>query len=300
VFSCTREVAEAIVADQQRSRDDYRRQLRAQGVTGEEADRQLDQAMASLTFDGDTIVADQRGVYGDPEAIDRIALDHEGRYVVMGRSWCWEAVDPADCDRIVGDLPAPGQQQQFVMLTHTPWMRVPHDRLQATDVRHRPTHDGLAFTATLTLDGRPVATVSNDGGGTELSRPDPRFEAEGLPQYLAGCRFRGEPVSQQRLLDALVDEYYLSRAVAHAQTDDGSQVRLVDDAGYTRALRPVSPAPRGWDALLSLGRDLARETGTTGGVWQIWTGTAWYTLPQLSPEGARPAPVTIRPRTRPH
>jgi hypothetical protein len=77
VFSCTRNIAEAIVADQQRSRSDYRDQLRAQGMAGEELDRQLDQAMASLTFDGDTIVADQRGVYDDPEAIERITPDAE-------------------------------------------------------------------------------------------------------------------------------------------------------------------------------------------------------------------------------
>jgi Domain of unknown function (DUF4314) len=91
VFSCTREVAEAIVADQQRCRESYRRQLCAQGVAGEELDCQVDASMASLAFDGDTIVADQRGVCDDPEAIERIAPDDEGRYVVMGRSWCWEA-----------------------------------------------------------------------------------------------------------------------------------------------------------------------------------------------------------------
>jgi hypothetical protein len=33
--------------------------------------------------------------------------DADGRYVVMGWNWCWEAVDPYACDRIVGDLPDP-------------------------------------------------------------------------------------------------------------------------------------------------------------------------------------------------
>ncbi|SCL26060.1 hypothetical protein GA0070616_3231 [Micromonospora nigra] len=109
VFSCTRAVAEAIVADQQRHRDQYRHRLREQGVPADDLDRRVDAALANLTFDGDVIVADQRALADDPHAIDRIAPGGDGRYVVMGRSWCWEAVDPYDCDRIVGDLPDPDQ-----------------------------------------------------------------------------------------------------------------------------------------------------------------------------------------------
>ena len=109
VFSCTRNVAEAIVADQQRHRDRYRDSLREQGVPADDLDRRVDEALADLSFDGDVLVADQRALSGDPDAIDRITADGDGRYVVMGRSWCWEAVDPYACDRIVGDLPDPNQ-----------------------------------------------------------------------------------------------------------------------------------------------------------------------------------------------
>ncbi|MEU7923229.1 DUF4314 domain-containing protein [Micromonospora zamorensis] len=109
VFSCTRAVAEAIVADQQRHRDQYRDSLRDEGVPAGELDRRVDDALVDLSFDGDVIVADQRALSDDPDAIERIAPDGDGRYVVMGRSWCWEAVDPYACDRIVGDLPDPDQ-----------------------------------------------------------------------------------------------------------------------------------------------------------------------------------------------
>ncbi|MEO3773964.1 DUF4314 domain-containing protein [Micromonospora sp. B9E7] len=109
VFSCTRPVAEAIVADQQSHRDQYRHRLRQQGVPADDLDRRVDAELADLHFDGDVIVADQRALSDDPEAIERITPDADGRYVVMGRSWCWEAVDPYDCDRIVGDLPDPDQ-----------------------------------------------------------------------------------------------------------------------------------------------------------------------------------------------
>ena len=96
----------------------------------ENLDRRVDESMATLAFDGDTIVADQRVMAEDPEAIDRIEPRPDGRYVVMGWNWCWEAVQPGYCDRIVGDLPTPQQQPEFVELVHTEGMRLPHDRLR--------------------------------------------------------------------------------------------------------------------------------------------------------------------------
>jgi hypothetical protein len=120
VFRCTREVAEAIVADQQQHREQY---------------RAVDEAYTSLVFDGDAIVADQRVLCDDPQAIERITPDPDGRYVVMGWNWCWEAVDPALCERIVGQLPPVGQHQEFVLLTHTPDMRMPHDRVRVVSLQ---------------------------------------------------------------------------------------------------------------------------------------------------------------------
>ncbi|MEU5529375.1 DUF4314 domain-containing protein [Micromonospora chersina] len=107
VFTCTREVAEAIVADQHDARDRYRQQLAADGITGGRQEQMVDQSLARLRFDGDVIVADESRVHDDPEAIERITPDAHGRYTVMGRAWTWMAVHPYDCDRIAGDLPGP-------------------------------------------------------------------------------------------------------------------------------------------------------------------------------------------------
>ncbi|WP_346535515.1 DUF4314 domain-containing protein [Micromonospora sp. DPT] len=107
VFTCSREVAEAIVADQQAARDRYRQQLAAEGFTRQRLDRMVDESMGRLWFDGDVIVADETGVYDDPDAIERVSPDADGRYVVMGRSWTWLPVHPYDCDRIVGHIPDP-------------------------------------------------------------------------------------------------------------------------------------------------------------------------------------------------
>ncbi|MEH0985872.1 hypothetical protein [Micromonospora sp. CPCC 205556] len=87
VLTCTRDVAEAIVAEQQAARDRYRRQLVAQGVTGADADRMVDESLARLRFDGKVIVADESAVRDDPDAVARIAPDADGRYAVMGRAW---------------------------------------------------------------------------------------------------------------------------------------------------------------------------------------------------------------------
>ncbi|BFU47721.1 DUF4314 domain-containing protein [Krasilnikovia sp. MM14-A1004] len=277
VFSCTREVAEAIVADQQEQRRDLRESLHRHGVPEPDLDRQVNMQLTELRFDGDVIIADQRAQCDDPEAIEHISPSRDGRYVVMGWNWCWQAVDPYDCDRILGDLPNPGHEQDFELLRHTPGMRVPHTRLQLTNMRYQPVSTGLAFTATLALDGRPLATVTDDGAGAPTLDPaDLTAIHDGLRAYLGHCRFHGSSVDMPRLLQALADEHFLSHAVAQAEVDGGTQLRLVDDAGHTRALRPVTPAPAGLTALLELGRSL---TCGPGQQWQIWTGTSWFTLP---------------------
>ncbi|MGK5741507.1 DUF4314 domain-containing protein [Micromonospora sp. URMC 103] len=107
VFTCTRQVAEAIVADQNDARDRYRSRLVAPGVTGEGLERLVDEAMARMRFDGDVIVVDETRVHDDPAAIERITPDADGRYVVMGRAWTWLPVHPYDCDRIAGRIPDP-------------------------------------------------------------------------------------------------------------------------------------------------------------------------------------------------
>ena len=134
VFSCSRAVAEAIVADQESMREVERARLITAGRSGAELDTAVDELVTPMRFDGDDIIVDQRATYpedGDA-AIERIHPDEQGQYVVMGWSWCWIAVEPGDCDRIVGDLPAPAAQQQYVVFTHVAGMRAPHQRLQAT------------------------------------------------------------------------------------------------------------------------------------------------------------------------
>jgi hypothetical protein len=278
VFTCTRPVAEAIVADQQQQRELLRREMIDQGMGDDDLDRPVDESLANLYWDGDTIVADQRGMYDDPEAYERITPDADGRYVVMGRNWCWEAVHPDHCDRIVGDLPAPASQREFVLLDHTPGMLLPDDRLSVHLDQQWLTTSGLAYTGVLTLDGVEVAAIRDlaDGHGTRLDLCSDGPAWPGLTEYAAGCRHRDAAPTAQRLLDALIDEYHAGLAITEAQADDMVAVRLIDDDGRTRILG-AAPTPTSWAAREHLGRQLAQvfdESDWTG-EWQLWHGRDW-------------------------
>ena len=118
IFTCSRTVAEAIVADHQPARDRVAHTLT--GLTQPEVAATVDEQMARLYFDGDDLVYDGNALADDPTAILRTRPDGDGRYTVCGGIWCWRTVDPADCDRIAGeqtnqpgdtDLPAGGGEE---------------------------------------------------------------------------------------------------------------------------------------------------------------------------------------------
>jgi hypothetical protein len=113
VFACDRTVAEQIVADRTADREADRDDLRRLGLTPAEQDHELDKDWGRTYFDGDELVIDLRIMQGDPEAIERSTARGDGRWSVRSMNLCWDAVDPATCDRIIGDLPAAGQEQAW-------------------------------------------------------------------------------------------------------------------------------------------------------------------------------------------
>jgi hypothetical protein len=109
VFACDRTVLEQVVAERAAAREADRDSV----LSPAEQDRELDQRWGRTTFDGDVLVVDQRIMQGDPGAIERITARVDGRWSVRSMNLCWDAVDPARCDRIIGDLPAAGQEQAW-------------------------------------------------------------------------------------------------------------------------------------------------------------------------------------------
>jgi hypothetical protein len=282
VFTCSRTVAEAIVADQHLHRERRHAELVEQGRSPDDADQVVDGELARMRLDGDAVVVDETAVCGDPDAVTRIEPDPDGQYVVMGGSWCWEAVDPADCDRIVGDLPAPGAQQQFVQLPHT-WLRVPHDRLRVTDLQPVPTKKPGTSIVTLALDGVPAAEARSGVGGSHMFTLSAAFGRNDWTGYLAGCRHHGRPASAAQVLDALVTEYQVDQAVRQAEAGGGVLTRLLDADGAILRLHPVWPAPTGHSARMQLGQRLRlQDPHPQGHLWQLWTGASWQHLASVT------------------
>jgi hypothetical protein len=258
VFGCTRQVAAAVVADQQRLRVFWRDELFDLGVRPQSCGRAVDLLLPTTSFDGDLLVVDETLVVGGPDTTTRI--------------------DPHDCDRIVGEAPAPGEQQRFVPLPHTPGMQVPHDRFRLRMLSQWPAPGGMAYVAALLLDGQRIGTVGDDatGSGHELLLSD-AAGATAWTTYVAASRHDGRRIDQQRLLDALADQQALATAVAVEAAMGNTLLRLVDDAGTTLALRPIPANPARRDI------EQALTAPAAGGQWRIWTGHAWAALPDVSP-----------------
>lgn len=106
VWSCTRDVAAAVVTDQEMARRHNRVLLEQSGLTGDKLELYLNTDVPEMKWDGDAIVVDRRG-FGEDEEYLRIEPDEHGRYVVMGAVWTWEEVpvDAADTVHGVAERP---------------------------------------------------------------------------------------------------------------------------------------------------------------------------------------------------
>jgi hypothetical protein len=166
VWSCTREVAEAVVADQHQARAAHRAQAAADGPDGPDLDEAVDETLPELSFDGDTIVYRNR-----LQEETRFDPDEAGEYVICGWMWTWQAVDPADCRRIVGTIPADGDHQRWVQLPHTE-LRVPHDRLRVTSLEQLQRPNGVASTtSTVSSAPRPGRGSPSSASATPTGTP---------------------------------------------------------------------------------------------------------------------------------
>jgi hypothetical protein len=297
VFSCTRPVAEAIVADLGRMRAAMRADALAAGAT--DPDHEVDQSTPAMWFDGDTIVVDQRCVDDDPDAFDRLTARDDGTYVVMGWNWCWTVVEPGDCDAIVGYLPAPERQQVYELLTHAPGVRVPNNRLRviAADLADWDT-DVVVYH--LDHDGQHAADMTADRrAGTRGLLPAGADAETAIHRFADGCRRFGQPMTVPEVIDALVHEYDFSRYAARADADDQALLRLLDDDWRIRDVitLPNPAKPR----LPALREQLRRRSAVAGATrWELWTGRGWYPLGTAitpTPTPQQPTPAATDPST---
>ncbi len=103
VWECTREVAEAIVTDEEHARRHWRAAYQASGMTEPRLSRTLDADVPEMRWDGDVIVVDRRAL-GEDEDYLRIEPNERGMYVVMGGLWTWEEVPRDAADTVHGSV----------------------------------------------------------------------------------------------------------------------------------------------------------------------------------------------------
>ena len=157
-------------------------------------------------------------------------------------------------------------------------LQIPHDRLRVSSLKEIPMHDGVAFTATLRLDGRRVGVIEDEGrGGGAQFHPDPGagFGYDELNTFAAACRRDHRAVSTESVLGDLVTEYDLTRRVKRATAKRGTVLRLVGADGYAIELATVRVMPR-----TDYQRQrVADELGPPSeGHWEMWNGQAWQPL----------------------
>lgn len=201
----------------------------------------------------------------------------------MGWSWTWEAVDPHDCARIVGDLPGPDSIQEWRLLTHAPYTRVGPQPYTIGGLAGTGPGKGLA--GQLRHGAERVATVVEIGALTEaapaaqLTATTAGFDAEGWQAFVAAARRCGEPMTEAAVLDALAEETLLATQTAEAVAAGGTLARLLDDTGTILHLERIHPAPDTPETFHALQDRLhASRRDPRGTTWQYWTGRSWRHL----------------------
>ena len=237
VFACTRQVADAIVADHHTERDDLYQQILHAGHDPRTAGSRVDAELARIHFDGADIVVNEQLLDDDPRPVLRIRPDRRGLYVVMPGRWGWMGVDPDDCDRVEGTPPPPGREQVLRPLTHHPAMLVPDTRLTVTP------HPTPAHTADIRVDNTVIGTV-------DLATGPARYVCTGtgsdvLRHHVDHCYHRGQPATVDTVLRTLAAEHDTHRALAAVTRTGGTLVRLVDLDDEPLTTMPTHPVPHG-------------------------------------------------------
>ncbi len=152
-----------------------------------------------------------------------------------------------------------------------------------TSLQQMPTHNGVAFVADLALDGQFTGRIENEGNGggsVYFALNSSRFNQQDLAEFAAACRREdATPVYAEWLLDALVNEYDLTRQVTAAAAAGATLARLLDEYGLIVELQEVKPRPvTPADRAATAARLAAPGAQFPSARWQLWDGSAWLDL----------------------
>jgi hypothetical protein len=127
-------------------------------------------------------------------------------------------------------------------------LTVPDTSYTVTSYKEHQTHDGVAFAATLRLNGKIIGQIENDGrGGPDIFYPNTaggmREQRDALEAFAARCTdARGVICDVELLLGDLVTEYQTSRAINRATKRGNTLLRLLEDHEF-------GDGPMGWPSM---------------------------------------------------
>lgn len=126
-------------------------------------------------------------------------------------------------------------QPETFTLPHS-GLKVPHTGYAVTSYREHKSWDGVAFTATLRLNGKIVGTIDNEGrGGPDTFHPTAstaegyRDNRDAVQAFAAHCIRNGEPTDLEWVLGDLVTEYENTRDIKKAAKAGNVLLRMMED-----------------------------------------------------------------------
>ena len=170
-----------------------------------------------------------------------------------------------------------------INLLHSP-LTIPANEDQHLRVifyEHLELSTGVAFRAHVQRGEQPLGVIESCGTGESRFLPSDldSFGFRDFDAFVAACLFKGEPATEQQVLEALVDEFEMSLAIGTAIERGKTIARQVGAEGFSTVLTTVRN-PRNRQQRAQLAEQLAPEPGQT---WEVWTGFRWEQLSQPQP-----------------
>ncbi|MFD8387388.1 hypothetical protein ACFV2X_54480 [Streptomyces sp. NPDC059679] len=171
---------------------------------------------------------------------------------------------------------------ELTTLPHT-GLEVPHDRYTLADFQQTEMRCGIAYSATVNEGGRCVGVIENqgDGGGTWFY-PATAADRRAVHEFAATCRMDGEPLSEERVMDRLIDEHEMAGEVEKCARQRKSLLRALDEDGQIGVTVAVGAPPvwltRADSPFLSRIARKLKASDPDVSAWEVWTGDQWAPL----------------------
>ena len=161
----------------------------------------------------------------------------------------------------------------MITLPHT-GIHVPTDRIRVTSLKAVDIGRGVAWSAVLRNNRTKLGVIANEGrGGPTQFHSDNDQAQTTADAFITQCRDQdGASLSRELVLEALVDEYEISRELANAERRNAFYVRYFNRADFPGQLAFIlsASAPPDYEPALKAAPHLDLPEQTVRA--QLWMG----------------------------